>query len=428
MSLVDAVADIIKTNRDEVVELCSSLINIPTSNPPGDGYEQFVRFLSQWFSKERIKFEITRVPETELSALLPGDCHGPRIFFEASIEGKKDGPILYLQGHYDTVAPAGNWTKAPFQAETDDEKLWGLGASDMKGGLASMMMAMKVLARVGGPPVGKVIFLATPDEEFASGANIRYLFARGKISGDFAVVGEFSGVENLFVGMKGGIWGDLKVRGRAAHGSQPLKGINAFEKLARVMVAIEEKFKPGLLMKKSLYKFIPPEYDSPTVMMGGMLRGSNVARSAVPDSATASFDLRTIPEDRDHGLVDEFREFLTSLRAEIPDLDLEVEVASQFPTYAVPEDSPLIQTFKKAIRGVTGNVPSLSISCAATEAAFFAQKGIPAVAYGPGAWQTAHAKDEYVLVKDLEMASLVYARVALLLLSNQSSSPPRGED
>jgi succinyl-diaminopimelate desuccinylase len=428
MSLLDAVADIIKANRDEVAQLCSSLINIPTSNPPGDGYEQFVRFLSQWFSKERIKFEIIRVPETELSALLPGDCHGPRIFFEASIGGKKDGPILYLQGHYDTVAPAGNWTKPPFQAETDGEKLWGLGASDMKGGLASMMMAMKVLAGVGGPPVGKVIFLATPDEEFASGANIRYLFARGKISGDFAVVGEFSGVENLFVGMKGGIWGDLKVRGRAAHGSQPLKGVNAFEKLARVMLEIEERFKPALSAKKSAHKFVPPEYDSPTVMIGGILRGSNIARSAVPHSATASFDLRTIPEDRDHILTDDFRDFLITLKERIPDLDLDMEVASQFPTYAVPEDSVLVQTFKKVIRGLTGKAPSLSISCAATEAAFFAQKGIPAVAYGPGAWQTAHAKDECVLVKDLEMASLVYVQAALLLLSNQSSSPFRGED
>jgi len=171
------------------------------------------------------------------------------------------------------------------------------------------------------------------------------------------------------------------------------------------------------LTKKSSYRFIPPEYDSPTVMIGGILRGSNIGRSAVPDSATASFDLRTIPEDRDHILVDDFRSFLMTLKERIPDLDLEMEVASQFPTYAVPEDSLLIQAFKKVITERTGNAPSLSISCAATEAAFFAKKGIPAVAYGPGAWQTAHAKDEHVLVKDLEMASLVYAQAAFLLLS-----------
>jgi succinyl-diaminopimelate desuccinylase len=422
MSLREEIGDIITASPDEVVELCSSLINIPTANPPGNGYEQFIRFLSQWFSREKIRFQVIRVPETELSSLLPKECHGPRMFFEASVEGKEDGPILYLQGHYDTVAPAGSWAKSPFRAETDGERLWGLGASDMKGGLASMMMAMKALARIGGLPAGKVVFLATPDEEFASGANIRYLFAKGKISGEYAVVGEFSGVDNLFAGMKGGIWGDLRVRGRAAHGSQPLNGINAFEKLARVIVAIEEKFKPGLQMKKSLYKFIPPEYDSPTIMMGGMLHGSNVARSAVPDRATASFDMRTIPEDRDHRLIGEFQEFLSSLREEIPDLDLEAEVASQFPTYAVPNDSPIVQTFSKAIRSVTGNSPSLSISCAATEAAFFAQKGISAVAYGPGAWQTAHAKDEYVFVKDLITASLVYAQAAVLLLSPQASS------
>lgn len=419
MSIRKEMVAIIRENRDALTELCCNLINIPTPNPPGDGYEPFIQFLSQWFSKEQIKFEVTRVPEKELSTLLPRECHGPRIFFEASIEGKEDGPILYFQGHYDTIPPAGDWTKSPFRAETDGQRLWGLGTSDMKGGLASMMMAMKALARVGGPPKGKIIFLATPDEEFASEANIRYLFARGKISGDFAVVGEFSGVENVFVGMKGGIWGDLRIRGKSAHGSQPLKGINAFEKLARVMVAIEERFKPGLSMKKSSCKFIPPEYDCPTVMIGGILHGSNIARSAVPHSATASFDLRTIPEDRDHRLVVELRDFLISLKKEIPDLDLEMEVASQFPTYAFPEESVLVQAFRKVVGEVTGKAPSLSVSCAATEAAFFAQKGIPAVAYGPGLWQTAHARDEYVLVKDLEIASLVYAQVALLLLSGE---------
>jgi succinyl-diaminopimelate desuccinylase len=420
MSFEKEVAAIIQENRNALTELCCSLIDIPTPNPPGDGYERFVEFLSQWFSREGIQFETTRVPEAELPALLPKECHGPRPFFEASIEGKKRGPVLYFQGHYDTVPPVGDWTRSPFHGETDGEKLWGLGASDMKGGLASMMMAMKALAGAGGPPAGKVIFLATPDEEYATGANIRYLLSRGRISGDLAVVGEFSGVENIFVGMKGGIWGDLTVRGKAAHGSQPFKGINAFEKLARVAVAIDERFKPALRMKRSSYRFIPPEYDSPTAMIGGLLRGSNIGRSSVPGMAGASFDLRTIPEDREHRLVDEFRDFLRSLESEIPDLDLEVDVASQFPTYAVPEDSPLVRALGKAIREQTGNAPSFSISCAATEAAFFAQKGIPAAAYGPGAWQTAHAKDEYVLVKDLETASLVYARVVLSLLSGET--------
>ena len=417
MTFQEEITEVIRANRGEVVELCSSMVNIPTPNPPGDGYARFIQFLSEWFSKEKIGFEVIRVPEEELPALLPKECRGPRAFFEATLKGREEGPTLYLQGHYDTIPPTQDWTKSPFQAETDGRRLWGLGTSDMKGGLASMMMAMKALAGVGGPPRGKVIFLATPDEEYASGANIRYLFSKDKISGDFAVVGEFSGVGNVFVGMKGGIWGDLRIKGKAAHGSQPLKGINALEKLVGVMVEIEERFKPGLLTKKSSYKFIPPEYDSTTVMVGGIVRGSNVARSAVPNMITASFDLRTIPEDRDHRVVDDFRNFLVSLKERIPDLDLDVEVASQFPTYALPEDSRLVQCLKRAITHLTGTVPSLSISCAATEAAFFAQKGIPAVAYGPGVWQAAHAKDESVLIEDLEMASLVYARVALLLLS-----------
>lgn len=338
------------------------------------------------------------------------------MFFEAFLEGKGTGPTLYFQGHYDTIAAVGDWTKSPFRAENDGRKLWGLGASDMKGGLASMMMAMKALAKADGPPAGKVVFLASPDEEFATKANITYLFSKGKISADFAVVGEFSGIDNLFVGMKGGIWGDLKVKGKAAHASQPLAGINAFEKLARVAVKVEDSFKPRLLANKSSYKFIPPEYDSPTVTIGGMVHGSNVGRSAVPDMVSASFDLRTIPEDRDHRLLDDFRSFLAFLKTEIPDLDFDLQVASQFPTYAASENSPLIKAFKGAVSQVTGRSPSLSISCAATEAAFFARKGIAAVAYGPGTWRTAHAKDEYVVVEDLEVASRVYAKVAAHLL------------
>jgi len=119
-------------------------------------------------------------------------------------------------------------------------------------------------------------------------------------------------------------------------------------------------------------------------------------------------------------LVHEFRNFLDSLKRDIPDLDLKMEVVSQFPAYALPEDSPLVQAFNKVITQGTGKAPSLTISCAATEAAFFVEKRIPAVAYGPGIWQTAHAKDEYVLIQDLEAASLVYAEVALSLLSGDA--------
>jgi succinyl-diaminopimelate desuccinylase len=278
---------------------------------------------------------------------------------------------------------------------------------------------MKVVGFLHGPPKGRIVFLATPDEEFATRANIGYLFSQGKIAGDFVIVGEFSGTDNVFLGMKGGVWGDLKVRGRAAHASQALNGINAFEKLARVVVKVEEEFKPRLLETKSAYSFTPPEYKSPTAMIGGITRGSNVARSAVPDLATASFDLRTIPEDRDHRLVEDFRNFLDSLKIEIPDLDLEMSVASQFPCYALAEDSPLVQAFKEVVPRVIGKAPSFSISCAATEAAFFARNNIAAVAYGPGTWRNAHAKDEYVLIEGLECAAHVYAGVAARLLSGQ---------
>lgn len=417
MALEHQIVKHIEQNKADLIDLCCSLVNIPTPNPPGDGYERFVDFLSEWFSREKIPSEITYVPEKELSSLLSKDCFGPRLFFQASLQGREPGPTIYLQGHYDTIPATQDWTRLPFVAKVDGQKLWGLGTSDMKGGLASMMMATKALAHSGAISKGKLVFLVTPDEEFASGANIRYLFSKGKIAGDYAIVGEFSGVSNLFIGMKGGVWGDLKVKGRAAHGSQPYRGINAFEKLARVMVEVEDKFKPKLLMRKSSYRFAPPEYDTPTVMMGGILKGSNTARSAVPDRVSTSFDLRTIPEDQDHKLVTEFRDFLMTLKERISDLDLEMEVASQFPTYAVPEDSPLIYAFKKVITPLIRKPPSLSISCAATEAAFFVKHGIPAVVYGPGIWQTAHAKDEYVLVEDLEMASLVYALVASLLAS-----------
>lgn len=412
MTLEQKLGEALKDRRDEVAELCSCLINIPTPNPPGEGYQELVDFLCRWFAKERIGYEVIRIEENELSNLLPTQCHGPRIFFMASLEGKAKGPTLYLQGHYDTIPPVGGWTKPPYSAESDGQKIWGLGASDMKGGLASMMMAMKAMAAVGGPPKGRIVFLATPDEEFASRANITYLFSKEKIAGDFAIVGEFSGIDNVFVGMKGGIWGDLKVKGKAAHASQARKGINAFEKLARVTVQVEQRFQPCLLAKKSSYRFIPPEYDSPSVMIGGILQGSNNARSAVPDMASASFDLRTIPEDRDHALVNDFRDFLTSLKSEISDLEFELEVASQFPTYALAEDSPLVQALQRVVPQVIGKPISLSVSCAATEAAFFNQKGIAAIAYGPGIWWTAHAKDEYVFVDDLERAALVYAQVA----------------
>jgi succinyl-diaminopimelate desuccinylase len=408
----------IENHPSELTELAGKLVSFNTANPPGEGFEKLVDFAESWLKEAGLKTTVFSVPEEQLPLLIPAECHGPRLALFAEIKGKSEGPALCFQGHYDTVPPCSGWTFDPHAPTVKGDRLYGLGATDMKGGLAAMMMACKALVRCEANLEGNIVFAATPDEEYSGKANLKYFLEKALLKANFAIVGEFSGINNLYIGMKGGSWGDITVLGKSAHGSVPNKGVNAFEKMVGVVNELNHRLLPKLSQQITDLSVLSGELPTSTFMLGGVLTGSGTARSMVPTDVRCSFDMRTVPNcSREHNEKMLF-EIIDELRAKDADMDVKAEIASVFPGYAVAPDTEFCQTGIEVIRQVTGKKPFLSISSAALETAFFHQFGIPALAYGPGIPGCAHAADEYVRISDMVKASKVYALLAEKLLGN----------
>jgi acetylornithine deacetylase/succinyl-diaminopimelate desuccinylase-like protein len=144
----------------------------------------------------------------------------------------KDAPTIILNGHLDTIEPLSSWLEDPFTPRLKGNMLHGLGACDMKGGLAVLINVFK---RVRNDRIN-LVFSATVDEEGEStGAHV---FAK-KYGGDFCVVGEPSR-ERIILGGRGRFLLELTAKGKAAQGAKPHLGTNAIEDMARVVDSLDK--------------------------------------------------------------------------------------------------------------------------------------------------------------------------------------------
>jgi len=414
--LEDKVLAHIGSSKDELIQLAMDLIRIPTVDPPGKNYAEFSDFVVEWLSNAGLEVEVVAVTE-HLDELLQPEASGPRFNILAKLRGSTRRPILHFNGHYDVVPPAAGWSKDPFNPVVEEGRLYGLGATDMKGSLSAMMMAAKALAECDVKLKGDLAISLTPDEEYFSRAGIRYLFDRNLIEADYAIVGEPSGVSSIVVGQKGALWGQITTYGMSAHGSTPSQGVNAFEKLARVAVAIEERLKPRLAKRTSKYRFRPEGENKPTIMLGGMVQGANRNRTAVPEWCSMSFDRRVIPEETLEEAEIELRALLEELEKEDKELKVELELRRKARGFVVAPETEICTSLRESVRQVTGDDPAFAVTAGWTESVYFYELGAQAVVYGPGSRHCAHAEDEYTYVNDLHAASKIYALTILKLLS-----------
>jgi succinyl-diaminopimelate desuccinylase len=403
-------------HSSELVQLLCSLIAIPTPNPPGDNYQAFCDFAADWLREAGLDVEVVAAPEDAFPDMLRPEAAGQRYAVLGCLKGAADHPAFCLQGHYDTVPASEDWETDPYDPQVVEGKLYGLGSTDMKGGLASMMLAAKALAQQRVPLRGSLCFLTTPDEELPSRVGLAYFLENGIVDADFAVVGEPSGVRNIHIGMKGGIWGDIIVRGRAAHGSQPFVGVNAFEKMVEVASALRSKLMPRLEKRVSSYDFHPREGNRPTLVLGGIVSGTNASRATVPDRCSVSFDRRIIPEESLEEAEQEIVSFLDELQNKDEQLSLEVKVSSKAPSMIVPADAEICGVMSDVIKKVAGGQPTHTVSCGGFETVLFVDRGLQAVTYGPGVEACAHAAGEHTIIGDLAVTAKVYALTALRLL------------
>lgn len=356
------------------VLLLGELIRIPSVNPEGEpgvdepGEARLAGYL------EKLLHELGA--EASLREVLPGR---PNVVarFPSDRAGK---PRLLLAPHTDTVSVAG-MTIDPFGGEVRDGRIWGRGASDTKGPMASMLCA---LSRLGEeiPKLGYEIWFAGLMGEESGQHGAKALASEENF--DFVIAGEPTDLKTVHA-HKGAVWVTMTAHGRAVHASAPEKGDNAIYKMTSAIERIREQVIPEIAVREH------PLLGRSTLSVGTLRGGSKT--NIVPDYCEATVDIRTIPGEDPERVV-----HLLRAAAE----GVEITYHSSAPLYTDP-DHPLLLK----LSGLGATPVGAPWFC---DAAVFAAQGMPAVALGPGSIAQAHTADEFISVKDLEEGADFFER------------------
>jgi succinyl-diaminopimelate desuccinylase len=362
------------TSQDAVC-LTKALLRFDTVNPPGregDCARYAGAMLQEWgYAVEYFDYEEGRTS----------------VVARAGVSDKK-GPLC-LTGHLDVV-PLGarEWSRDPFAGETDGDKLYGRGASDMKAGVAAILLAARAFSnKLSGSP-GVVVVLTAAEEGGCIGsaqlAKTQLLGRAGAM-----VVGEPTSNYPL-VGHKGSLKFHARFRGVSAHGSMPELGVNAIYKAGRALSKLENfdfNAKPHPVMGK------------PTLNVGTFAGGSGV--NVVPDEATVGVDVRTVP-GVDHG------ELVKRLKALLGEAEL--DVFSDLQPVWTPADSEWVQRVFEICTPYLDEPPTARTAPYMTDAANLLKvyAGAPTVVLGPGEAAMAHQTDEYASQERIRQSVAIY--------------------
>jgi len=302
------------------------------------------------------------------------------------IEGRAPGRTLMLCGHTDTVGVTG--MTDPFTPAERDGRLYGRGAQDMKGGVAAMIDAARVVAERG-LERGRLIVAAIVDEEHSSiGADALVT----TWTADAAIVTEPTDLA-IAIGHKGFAWVEVEVFGRAAHGSRPAEGQDAILRLGRVLTWLET-------LDRTL------QTQPPHALLGtGSLHASFVEGghelSSYPDRAVLQMERRILPSEPESTALEEVREILATLAREDATFRGAAKPLFSRPAYELPPDHELPRALAAALSDV-GGTPRVGGASFWTDAAVLGHAGIPSILFGPGG-AGLHSIEEYVNVADVAM-------------------------
>ena len=344
------------------------------------------------------RLEAAGIP-TVLDHVAPGR---PNVLAEI---GRGDGPTLLWNAHLDTVPPgnAAAWTADPFGGDVRDGKLFGRGASDDKGGVAVMAAAAMAVAARGG--VRGTLKLSFVIGEETGHVGTRAALQRG-LTADLAVVGEWSGASRIGVGYRGALWLAFEVRGRAAHGSRPMRGLNAID-LMTEQVLPRLKATPMTFERHPVFMIQEPTWNVGTIEGG-------LSTNVVADHCRATTDLRLVPGQDPAAVLELLREQLRGVTYPNGEpAPVELTVLNSIGPFVTPVEHPVVATLAASIRDVLGEEPSYFGKTGISDANALAHEGkIPSVAYGPGN-PSGHEPNEYVELTELGRCTRVLAVSAL---------------
>lgn len=379
----------IDSQKKETVRLLSKLIAADTTNPPGNEHRA-AKVVKEFFRKEKIRYKVFEKEKGRTNII--------------GYIGKGK-PRMIIACHLDVV-PAGNgWKTNPFRAKVSKGRVYGRGAVDNKGQLASSLIAGKILKKYEKQLKGQVILACVADEETGSKYGMYYLLEKGKLGGEYGIVPDIEReMKNIDIAEKGLLHLKIISYGKQAHGSRPHEGINAIWNMIEFLN----------LVKKYKMKFRKHTLLSDPTSNLGIIKGG-AAANIVPGECEAHLDFRYLPSQNKKEIINKLNDIIRQVRKKNKKARFRIEITDSQKPVEVGRDNVLVKKIRKYAGEVNGKKPSLVGLSGTTVMKPMVEKGILSVGFSPGK-NLAHTANEYISIKDMISFSKILCLVCLDIL------------
>jgi acetylornithine deacetylase len=406
---------------DNVRDLLIDLVDIPSTTGKEIGV---AHYLVERMRKSGLATDLPLVDQNRPNAV-------------GHLRGRGDGLNLLFTGHMDTsysgdeehLAGDGFKPKAVFR----DGWIWGLGANNMKSGLASALVAIEAIVKAGIALDGDISFGGvvgeiekTAIEEFQGveysgyGIGSRHLVTHGTTA-DFALLAEPTGMRISIANM-GAIWLRITVGGTVAHSALANKP-NVINAIA-VMHELQDDIAQWARDYEAGHVYMG---EHPNVTIAAIRGGAPWRLSRNPYSCSLYLDIRTVPGQTVDGVKRDLRRVLRAFAERTGTAEPALHVYVSDPPTVLDETLPIVQALGRAQSAVTGEKPAAIIRRPGADAVHLTAYGVPCVAFGPGGRMhpdtrgaSMHAFGEHVLVDDCVTAAKIYLATALDLCSRKA--------
>ncbi len=439
----------IEDNKEEYIEFLRELIKTESYNPPGNEKNVALK-IEQYLKDVDVKCEIFSFGDNRANLIA---------YLNDNFKGKN---LLY-NGHMDVVPPGSetDWKNPPLSATVKRNKfVYGRGSSDMKGGLAAMTIALKILNKLNIKLSGNLILNAVADEETGGKLGTGWLLENRmkSIKCDFSIVGELTNFKPLsqaiLLGEKGRIQLKIVANGISGHASVPFMGKNAINMMSDIIQSLDNLYEripkinppiPLNKLKKLVSDSFPNEeafervYREQPKLSNTLIAltqfthsvtmiNAGIKENVIPDRCEAKVDFRVIPGQPPEIIISEVKKLIKELGYQIKDdpigapreifVYLEVEGFSEASYWENWETSQELREFFDVVEKSYKKKPFYFLMPGSADAKFLRNSGYcpQTIIFGPGVLSTAHSVDEYIEIQDFLNAIKVYALFAYRFL------------
>lgn len=358
---------------DETVQLLADLVRTDTTNPPGTE-DRAAQHVAEYLTRHDVAVQWQEVA--------PGRSN---LFASLTTESSSQSPSLLFCGHLDTVPIGGRqWAHDPFGAEIVDGMLYGRGASDMKSGVAAMVVMMAHLRKTCGAESWPIQLLLTVGEEVDSIGAQKFLGRHGVAGIGGMVIGEPTDGK-IAIGHKGAYWLEMQCFGRTAHGSMPELGINAIDHIVEAANLL-------LRVRADIEPTCDAVLGTPTVAVTQI--GGGVQTNVIPDQAFLRADMRFATPEQQQRVLGEWQRALSLHQTTHKEFRYEWHTLLDRNPLLTASSHSLIQKAQE-LRGVNADTWR-TVTYYTDGSVLAAPTHIPTLIYGPGDDRMAHQPDESV--------------------------------